>query len=253
VLYEWLEQLGFSKKESDVYIAVLQNGKISVADVAQLTTINRTTVYSVAKELIRRKIIREDVTASKTYLLARPPEDLHLLVERQKQNLNKQEHLIRKAIGELESLARNKRYSIPKIVFIDESELNEYLYSESPKWAQSIRQTDNVWWGFQDHSFVEHYEQWINWYWRHSSYKQVPLRLLTNESAIEEQMKQKQYTERQMKFLKNQSQFSATTWVNGDYLVMITTKTRPHYLVEIHDTILAANMREVFRALWERT
>lgn len=25
---------------------------------------------------------------------------------------------------------------------------------------------DSTWWGFQDHTFVEHYEKWIDWYWQ---------------------------------------------------------------------------------------
>ena len=156
MIYELLEGLGFSRKETDVYLAILQNGKISAADVATLTKINRTTVYSVVKELIKKRVIREDIMAKKTYLLARPPEDLYVLVERDKQQLHQREHAINKAIGELNALAKSNRYSVPRIIFIDEDEIEKYLYSETEKWHQSIvERGDGIWRGFQDHTFAE--------------------------------------------------------------------------------------------------
>lgn len=253
MIYAALEELGFSKKEADIYVTVLQHGKISVTEVANITKINRTTVYSLVKNLLKRKLIREDTTSKKTYLLARPPEDLHGLLEKEKETIHKKEHTINKAISELQSLAKNVRYSVPKIVFIDEDEIDGFLHKESKKWVESIRQTDGIWWGFQDHTFVEKYESWINWYWNHPSFKQVLLRLLTNESKIEQKMKKQEYANRQMKIWKQDDAFSATVWVNGEYLVMIVTKTRPHYLVEIHDSMLSANMRTLFRELWEKS
>jgi hypothetical protein len=45
---------------------------------------------------------------------------------------------------------------------------------------------------------------------------------------------------------------TSATWVNGDYIIMITTRQRPHYLVQIHDKTLAHNMREMFKNIWER-
>ena len=81
--------------------------------------------------------------------------------------------------------------------------------------------------------------------------KNFELKLLSNESKIEQVMKNKKYAEcRQIKFWDKSSNFTGTLWVLGDYLVLIMTKQRPHYLVEIHDTIFAHNIREVFKNIW---
>ncbi len=45
--------------------------------------------------------------------------------------------------------------------------------------------------------------------------------------------------------------FTATTWVCGDYLILVSTAQHPHYLVQINDKILAHNMREVFKGIWQ--
>ena len=56
--------------------------------------------------------------------------------------------------------------------------------------------------------------------------------------------------EKQIKFWKNSNNFTATTWVAGDYLIMTVTNQHPHYLVQIHDATLAHNMREMFKGIW---
>lgn len=254
VIYDLLEQLGFSRKEADVYLAVLQQGKVPVSELSALTGINRTTVYGIAKELIRKRVIREDITAKKTYLLARPPEDLHLLVERDRTALNKREHLINKAIGELSVLATSSRYSVPKILFADEDELKNVLYTHSERWTRNgLERGDGIWWGFQDHTFVEHYEEWIRWYWSQPFGQANALKLLSNESDVEERMKRHRIDRRQIRFWKSSAPFSATTWIVGDYVILIVTRTRPHYLVEIHDSVLGPNLRAVFQGLWAAT
>lgn len=111
--------------------------------------------------------------------------------------------------------------------------------------------TDKTWRGFQDHTFVEKFEKWIDWHWE-AAPKEIDLKLFTNESEIEKNMEIKKYAEkRMMKFLKS-SEFSATQWVVGEYIVFVMTKQRPYYLVEINDSVLAANTRELFKILWEK-
>ena len=56
-----------------------------------------------------------------------------------------------------------------------------------------------------------------------------------------------------MRFWSNKLDFSASTWIMGEYLVMIITRKKPYYLLEIKDAVLSHNMREVFRNLWEIT
>jgi hypothetical protein len=45
-------------------------------------------------------------------------------------------------------------------------------------------------------------------------------------------------------------EFASTMWVMGDYVVTLATRIRPHSLVEIHDRMLAQNMRGIFKSLW---
>lgn len=250
MIQELLKKLGFSAKEAEVYLAILESGKVTPADVAKLTGINRTTVYSVAKELVKRGVVNEDLGGETLYLIALPPQDLNQLAKKEEKDLQEKKKLITEAIGELKNYAKNTKYSVPKIVFIGEDDLENYLYKQSPVWNDSIAKYDNTWWGFQDSSFVRYYEDWIDWYWQKGSSKITKLKLLSDQKA--ETIKKEKYTNRQIKFWSENNNFTATTWVNGDYVVMIVTSQHPNYLVEIHDSVLAHNMREIFKGLWKQ-
>ena len=54
------------------------------------------------------------------------------------------------------------------------------------------------------------------------------------------------------RFWVGENDFTGTLWITGDYTTMIQTAERPFYVVEIHDAVLAHNMREVFKHLWNK-
>jgi sugar-specific transcriptional regulator TrmB len=248
---EILKQLEFGDKEITVYLNILQHGKVIPSDIAKVTGINRSTVYSIAKELIKKGVITEDLGGPNRYLVARPPKDLELLLEKESKKIKKKKELVSKAIHELQTFTKDTKYSIPKIVFISDEEVGNYLYKQTPVWNESILKVDETksWWGFQDHHFVRHYEEWIDWFWQTGGApKELVLHLLSDDTA--EKIKGEKQSRRRIKFWKHNQNFTSTVWILGDYLVMIVTSAHPHYLVEIHDVVLAHNMREVFKGLW---
>lgn len=249
MIHETLKKLGFSDKETEIYLTILQQGKIAPADVAKLTKINRSTVYDVSKELLKKGVITEDLGSSVRYFIARPPTDFGFLTQKEEKALSEKKTLISSAIDELSSLAKNTRYSVPKIQFYFEDEINSFLYRQTPVWNASIADSDGYWWGFQDISFVEHYKPWLEWYWRNHSSKGV--RLLSNAKEDKKVTEGGFHSNRDIRYWKNAQDFTATLWVVGDYLITIVTKQRPHYLVEIHDSIMAHNQRQVFKGIWE--
>jgi sugar-specific transcriptional regulator TrmB len=247
-----LKKLNFTDKEIDIYLGVLKNGKITHTDLAKYSGINRTTVYSVADELIKKGVIAEDLSGSTTYLIALPPEDLDNIIKKQQKEVEKQKKVVDLAIKELKKVAGEARYSVPKVRFIPDEDLENFLYKQTPKWLESLKKTNSAWLGFQDPTFVEHYNQWIDWQWKNSS-KEIELKLLTNSVDIEKVMAKRKYPRRKIKNFKKNIPFTASTWVMGDYIVMLVTDKRPHYAIEIHNPVIAENQREVFKELWQAT
>ncbi|MDP3993858.1 MAG: helix-turn-helix domain-containing protein [bacterium] len=251
MINDTLKNLGLGEKEISVYLAILQQGKITPAALSAMVGINRTTVYSVAKELSKKGLITEDLAGPGRYLIARPPSDLASLITQEERLLEGKRNLVNQAIGELADIAKQTNYALPKIIFVGEDELESHLYKQTPVWNESIMKRDGIWWGFQDQTFVEYYEKWIDWYWEKGSPANMNLRLLSNEVA--EKIKKKKFERRKIRFWDQSKNFTATTWVNGDYVAMIVTSQRPHYMMEIHDAVLAHNLREVFKGIWNKT
>ena len=243
-----LKQLGFGDKEISIYLTLLQHGKLTPASLAKIVNLNRTTVYSIAKELAAKGVIAEDLGGASMFLVAKPPQDLSLLAQKEEKQLEEKKAIIKNAVEELQGLAKPTQYTVPKIIYVAQDQVNEHLYSQTPAWDKSILEYDGIWWGFQDHTFVQNYEKWIDWYWEKGSNPKTKLKLLSNETA--EKIKKKKFERRQIRFWEQSHGFQATTWILGDYVVMIVTNQKPHYLVEIHDKILAHDMREVFKGIW---
>ncbi|MEI6022260.1 MAG: helix-turn-helix domain-containing protein [bacterium] len=247
-----LQKLGFSEKEIAIYLCVLEHGKLSAAIVARITKINRTTVYSVTKELISKGFIIEDIGGVNRYYTALQPNDIPGLYKKEEQLLQEKKKIVDQVIQELASIPKSKSYSVPKIRFIDEYHLNDFLHTQLPVWIESAKSTDKNWWGFQDVSFIDTYPDWYKYHWEIFP-KEYGTRLFTNQKPSEEKFaKHVSDTERrQIKYWSKSKDFTATHAVLGDYVLFSITNQRPHYAVEIHDAVMAENIREIFRGLWE--
>ncbi len=253
---ETLRKIGLNDKEIKLYTTLLKNGRATPSLLSKLTKINRATIYSIAKGLLTKGIIAEDLAGKTLYLTALSPSHLIQLIEKPKRELEEKEELVKKAIASLSLITADKKYPVPKIRFVEEHNLEDYLYENFAKWNDAILETkETSWWGFQDHSLVEHYEKWILWTWNQKEYQdpRMKARLLSNASLIEQKMEKKlDRKKRDIRFLPG-IDFTSSIWIAGDYLVMIVTRQHPFYLVEIHDATMAHNMRETFKKLWELT
>ncbi len=249
MLEKILKELELSNKEEKVYRIIIERGKVAPALIARLAHINRTTVYSVTKDLKDRGLIVEDMSGKTLYYTPARSEELDKVIKKEKEKSEEKISTIKKLQSELALLPESKTYSIPKIRFIDEADIEAYLYEALPRWHQSMLKVDTTWWGFQDHSFVEKFEKWIDHSWKVAP-ETIDLKLLTNGGEVEKKMKDKKYAEKRSVRFFPKSDFSATQWVLGDYIVFIITKERPYYLIEIRDAVVAENTRELFKKLW---
>ncbi|MFA5871918.1 MAG: helix-turn-helix domain-containing protein [Parcubacteria group bacterium] len=252
MIAETLQKLGFNEKEAEIYLEILKLGRATPARIAQNTGINRTTVYSCYKNLVKKRVIVEDLGHKYTYLVALPPENLDVLLEKQKKRLETDEKLVGQAVKELAELPANTQYSIPKIRFVEELDLEDFLYKRSDEWNKNLKQHDSTWWGFQDHTLIDHYKQWVLDYWKKfKSSEGILEKVVSNQTETEKEMLEKAIAGRDVRFWSKNAEFTSSFWVGGDYIIMVYTANRPFYLIEIHNPVMAYNLREVFKGLWE--
>jgi len=248
MINEQLKVLGLNDTEIAVYLAVLKAGVIAPAEVAEITSIKRTTVYSAAKELIKRGLIAEDLSRKTARLMAVPPKNLATLVEEEQRKVEDKRRQLKPLIAALEKEAEQVQYPVPKIQFIAEADINRFLYQQTPAWNKSAEAADSTWWGYQDPSLVEQYQDWIDWFWQNKASEKIHLKLLSSQAEIEQKITK--YPRREIRYWEPIKQFTATNWAVGDYLIMLVTNRSPHYLVEIHDATIAHNLCEFCKGVW---
>lgn len=247
-----LNKLGLNDKEIKLYNILLKYGRTSPTKLSQLTKINRATIYHTAKGLISRGLIAEDLTGSVLHFIPLPPDNLNKIIENSRRELVDKEKLVKEAIKDLKLIGSEEKYNIPKITFIEEQNLEKFLYDNALRWNTELLKFDGTWWGFQDHSLVENFKDWILWVGKTKEYQdpRIKAKLLSNNSQIEGRIENKiPKSKRNTRFIKDMN-FTSTIWIVGDYVVTVSTQHHPFYLIEIHDALLAHNLRETFKKLW---
>lgn len=239
--------LGLNTNEQKVYLEILKAGKIMPARISKLAGINRTTVYSIGKRLVSMKLITEDIGGKVSYFIAEGVENLESLIRHEERELERKRIIARDLAKELSPFVGNQIYSIPRIKVVEEDDLSDYLYNQYAKWAKSGEERDNTWWGFHDHSYTETYGKFIDWSWKKGP-KNLKVKFLTNE-AISEKKMSKKHPDRQIHFCEGLG-FDSSLEIIGDYVLMVKTRERPHYMIEINDVGLSRNLRELFKWIW---
>lgn len=106
MLEKYLQEIGLSEKESQIYLALLQVDSESIQDIAKKTGINRTTVYPVLESLNQKGLVSEVQDGKKTMYQAAPPERLETFVERQKVILSEHASRLKDVIPQIKSIQR---------------------------------------------------------------------------------------------------------------------------------------------------
>jgi predicted transcriptional regulator len=249
-LNETLAKVGLHEKEAAVFEALAQSGSATPAAIAKSTGINRATVYAVAQSLQAKGLLEADLGGKSVTFSIPSPENLEKSVEKDRRLLDERAHALKDLAGEVSKISAGKTYEVPKIRFVEEARLENFLYENIEEWQRDVEMGDGTWWGIQDYTFLERLSGWMEWYWNQPFSKKTKMRLVGNDAPVERYLeKHLPAPIRENRFVHDLS-FTASVWLGGNRIVMIVTRNHPYHLVEIQDRTLAQNMREVFKKLW---
>lgn len=243
-----LSLFNLSENHNTVYMSLLEYGRLQPASIAKITGIKRPTVYLILKELEARGFVKQDLREKGLTYLPTPPIDLGKILQDEERKLHLRKKDFQNFLPTLERSARGKNYFDPKLRIISGDEIEKYLYDNMRLWLEKLNETEEKkWWGFQDATFVDNFEKWIDWSWSITP-EEISLNLFTNKEGTEKEMPGR-HKQRNMKYLKEHN-FTATEWVIGDRIIYFMTKQKPFYAIEIVDPVIASNTRNIFRLLW---
>jgi len=132
-----LQSFGFSEKEADVYVALLELGRGTVSKISQGAGINRTTGYDILGSLVSKKLARVSGKEPKQEYVAEPPSAITEYLKRQ---ISQTEEFIKEAENILPDLTL--LYAIdnrPKIRFYEGTDGLEHVYEDTLTSSEPIR------------------------------------------------------------------------------------------------------------------
>lgn len=99
-----LKSLGFSDKSAEVYLALLKLGPSSVRKLAEFCNLNRGTTYDTLKWLQEQGVVNFYHKDTKQHFVAEDPGQLHELIKKHQEELERANGELDKALPELQAL-----------------------------------------------------------------------------------------------------------------------------------------------------
>lgn len=243
-----LEQLNFSKKESLIYLALLEIGPAKANAIAKKTGLNRTTIYDVFDVLLQKGLISKYKKSGGTFFNALNPTQLLSYLDREKEEkiklVEKQKQQITELLPQLISL-QNICSTKPKVQFFEGEKGMREAYEDTLNAREIILAYANV------QTMHEGLPNFFPEYYQRRARKKIFIRAILprNELSIE-RAKHNQEEMRDTRFLPDdQMTFSPEVNIYNNKILVASWKEKMAVIIESKE--LADLQKLIYNLLWE--
>jgi sugar-specific transcriptional regulator TrmB len=236
-----LEELGFHPHEADVYLSVLELGDIRVSDIAENTSLPRTSVHIILEKLHKRGLINFYTKRRSTYWIAENPEKIL-------SHLKEQENIARELIPKLK-IRSNVAEGRPVVKVYTGAEEIKMIHNdiiETRHDAFAIIAWDDWVKLFGEDYLADYVKRRV----RHNLKMKIlaprsesALRILKNKDAQELRM---------TRFFTANIEIDNTSFLYGNKYAIISLNRRLPTGVVIEDESISKTMACLFNVLWEQ-
>lgn len=138
MLTQVLQSIGFSEKESKIYLAMLELGTQPVSIIAKKANLNRTTTYLILEELSQKGLINSYSKRKILYYSANPPSHFLTYLQDKKENISQQESLIKANLDAFNQITE-KRSVKPKVQFFEGIDGVKAVYQDTLTSNETIK------------------------------------------------------------------------------------------------------------------
>ena len=238
-LIQLFDQTGFTKKEAQVYLALLELGQGTVTQIAKITDLKRSIIYVVLEGLVKRG-----------YASELPGKKINLFQAIDPGIIVKQLQLTVKNFSEMLPILRtlhNKGKKKPKISYYESKEgiLNIYEdmnYITDSFFISSYARIEKC--------FPGAIEDWIKNY-KKGHYKMKGRHMIPNEPKDVEIGKQFSKLDQEVKILSDLKNVSMDFTIFGNKMAITSLEDEP-FMVVIESEELVKSMRPIFEIVWTK-
>jgi len=239
-IISFLEEYGFTQKEANVYVAILQLGHASVGDIAKIAKIKRPTTYIILDELMRKGFVDLLPKSNRTYYIAKSP-DILLKV------LARKERLAQSFIPQLMALF-NETKEKPQVQYFEGEDAVKKAYDDSIKEGKKVF----AFFGAEDIPDI-----WENKYAKEYMAARVKngisAKVIVSSGAKAlEYKKAGKFSMRETKIIDAKKfPFKVEVMIYGNKIAVISFDKAYGFSLIIQNDQFAATMKSVFDFMWE--
>jgi sugar-specific transcriptional regulator TrmB len=242
-----LKQLGFSDKESKVYLAALELGPQPVQEIAKRAGVNRATTYVMIESLTQRGLMSSMEKGKKRYFTAESADRLFNIVNAEKEAATAKEELIEKIMPDLRALTASSE-SKPRVRFYEGVEGLKAImqdFTESKvDYIEHALDVDEFRKHFSDEDFPEHREKLIK--------SKVKFKgLITTSGSPPALIAESEVFSKQFRYVpKEKFVFPGEMVIYGDKVAILTFKGKVMgVIIESHE--IKQMLSTLFNMAWE--
>lgn len=247
-LLKILGEIGFSEKESKIYLALLEFEQATANELAKKADINRTSAYDVLEVLIRRGVVSKYKKKGRTFFTVSDPRKLLSYLEHEKcdfeKTIEKQKQVIAGVLPELISL-QQPLSTRPKVQFFEGEKGMREAYEDTLTAKGGILAYANV--------------QTMHWalpkffpeYYTRRTRAKVAIKAIMPPNELSRERAAHDREEiRQSKFIPEGQEFSPEVNIYNNKVLIASWKEKMAVIVESKE--FADLMRLTYQLLWER-
>ncbi|MBI5390633.1 hypothetical protein HZB02_04035 [Candidatus Woesearchaeota archaeon] len=237
-----LEQIGLTKNETKVYLALLTLGSTSAGPLIKNVGMHRAAVYDVLDLLTDKGLVSYVIKANRKYFEAQDPDRLLEYLATQKQDLLSKEEKLKQFLPELQ---------LKRKLSTEEQEATLYKSKNGLKSLfEDILTEKSPWFVFgATGKFKELFHAYFIHFHNRRAALKIPLRIIFN-NGMRGQKREEDLTLCEIKYLQDSYISPSTTFIYGDKVAVINWSSEPVAFV-MRSKQVANSYRSFFGILWE--
>ena len=234
-----LEDIGFTKNETKVYLALLELGICSVTKISAKSKVNRTNIYDCLNKLLEKGVVSYIMTGDTKLFEAANPQTLLNLLKEKEMRLNSilPELIMKDKLAEKKSSAQifEGVVALRNMMnhFLDKNE-DRFAYGGPNKASQVL----------SPHFLTNYHNRRVE--------KKITFNMIYNSDVQERRdfLNRLDYTE--ARFLPQEFDSPVTTTICGDEVVLFLYADNP-LIIQIKNAEIAKAYKRYFDILWDKS
>lgn len=247
-----LKNLGLTDGEISTYLVLLENGRLPITDISKKTKLNRTGLYDIIENLIRKGLVSYVHEDRKKFFKAAPPSRLQEYLEEKQQELSAEQNKLNILISELEKIHPLNEEKLKVEIFRGKKGLISIL---EDVFLECKKDEEVLAFGFGGSNFIKvlgpYYKHYIN---KHVLEEKIRFRAIFDEPEEKEKEVKKlgKIPLTRAKFIFKNYQTPTHTRIYGNKVAIILVEKEPTAIL-IDDASVAQGFRYFFEFLWNTT